>query len=629
MPTDKKSYREKYSTFWWQAPENELNNFIFDAINYIDDKQSYRTTSDLRHLRLYGNTPIDGLSSKAYARPSASFNRLDSNLSLNIVHSMVSTIVSKIMKNRPRPMFLTSGGNWTMKRKAKMLNKFTQGLFYASDIYKIGEEVVRDSCIFGTGFMKIYEDNKEITVERVLPHEILVDDSESIYGEPRQMFQRKMINREVLISVYPEYAGEIIRSSGDTEESSISSPDAAIFDGVEVIEAWHLPSTRNAGDGRHTICIATAVLLDEEYTKPYFPFVNLKWSSKALGFWGQGMAEQLTGLQIEINKLLKTIQIAMHLVSVPKVFVERGSKVSKSHLNNEIGGIIEYAGTAPIYKTAQAISPEMFSHLDRLYQRAYEIVGVSQLSASSRKPAGLESGRALREFSDIESERFLSFARSYESMFLNAAKIMIDIARDVSSRGGDFSVTSFDRSNLEKVSWKSVDLAEDQYIMQVFPTSLLPVTPAARLQTVEEMMRTGLLSREDGLALLDFPDLNSVQSLETAAYDEIEMIIESIVENGVYFSPEPFTNLPFALKKMNQAYTRSKLDGVPEDRLSLMRRYISECQNLLSKAMQAEQQQQMAMMQAQTAAQQQAQQQSAPQLEGVSSQQTAPSLAAI
>jgi len=117
--------------------------------------------------------------------------------------------------------------------------------------------------------------------------------------------------------------------------------------------------------------------------------------------------------------------------------------------------------------------------------------------------------------------------------------------------------------------------------------------------------------------------------VDPLAYDEIEMIIESIVENGVYFSPEPFTNLPFALKKMNQAYTRSKLDGVPEDRLSLMRRYISECQNLLSKAMQAEQQQQMAMMQAQTAAQQQAQQQSAPQLEGVSSQQTAPSLAAI
>ena len=622
--------KDKLSTFWWQAQEKELNSFVFDAVTYINDKQSYRTTADLRHLRLYGNAPVEGLGNRAYSKPSANMLNVDSRLSLNIVHSMVSTIVSKIMKNRPRPMFLTSGGDWTMKRKAKMLNKFTQGLFYASKIYKVGEDVCRDACIFGTGFMKIYEDDGDIIAERVFPHEILVDDSEAIYGEPRQMFQRKMINREVLIGLYPEFEREIIQSAGQEEGGEATSvPNAAIFDGVDVIEAWHLPSSRGSDDGRHTICIANAVLLDEQYKKPYFPFVNLKWSNKALGFWGQGMSEQLTGLQIEINKLLKTIQIAMHLVSIPKVFVERGSKVSKAHINNEIGGIIEYAGTAPIYKTANAVSPEMFSHLDRLYSRAYEIVGVSQLSASSRKPAGLESGRALREFSDIESERFLSFARAYETMFLDAARIMIDIARDASTKKKGFSVTSFDKSNLEKVDWNSVNLEEDQYIMQVFPTSLLPVTPAARLQTVEEMMRTGLLSREDGMALLDFPDLQSVQSLEMAAFDEIEMIIESIVEYGVFISPEPFSNLPFALKKMNQAYIRAKLDGVPEDRLDLMRRYVAECQSLLTRAELAAQQQQMNMMQAQTMAQQQVQQQSAPQLEGVASEQAMPNLAAV
>jgi hypothetical protein len=621
--------KDKFSTFWWNAKKKELNNFVFDAVHYIDDRQSYRTTSNLRHLRLYGNSPIDGLDGQSYSRPSSTLNNLDSRLALNIVQSMVSTIVSKIMKNRPRPMFLTSGGNWTMKRKAKMLNRFTQGLFYSTDIYKAAEDVCRDSCIFGTGFMKIYENNSQIVAERVFPNEILVDDSEAIYGEPRQMFQRKMINREVLLNLYPEHKREIISAAAEREGALNASPDTAIFNGVEVIEAWHLPSAMDSDDGRHTICIGTAVLLDEEYTKPYFPFVNLKWSNKALGYWGQGISEQLTGLQIEINKLLKTIQISMHLVSIPKVFVERGSKVSKAHINNEIGGIIEYAGTAPIYKTASAVSPEMFAHLDRLYARAYEIVGVSQLAASSRKPAGLESGRALREFSDIESERFLSFARAYESMFLDAAKIMIDIARDVSSTGKDFSVTSFDKSNLQKVSWKDVNLSEDQYIMQVFPTSLLPTTPAARLQTVEEMMRTGLLSREDGMALLDFPDLQSVQSLETAAFDEIEMVMESIIENGIYISPEPFSNLPFALKKMNQAYIRAKLDGVPEDRLDLMRRYVAECQDLLSKAMQAEQQEQMAMMQAQKASQQQAQQQIAPQLGGASPEQAMPNLEAV
>tara|TARA_Y100001963_G_C6695248_1_gene406646 strand:+ start:186 stop:830 length:645 start_codon:yes stop_codon:yes gene_type:complete len=213
-------------------------------------------------------------------------------------------------------------------------------------------------------------------------------------------------------------------------------------------------------------------------------------------------------------------------------------------------------------------------------------------------------------------------------MFLDAAKIMIDIARDVSKTGKDFSVTSFDRSNLQKVKWSDVKLDEDQYIMQVFPTSLLPVTPAARLQTVEEMMRTGLLSREDGMALLDFPDLKSVQSLETASFDEIEMVIESMIEKGEYISPEPFSNLAFALKKVNQAYIRAKLDGVPEERLDLMRRYVAECQSLISNAEMAAQQQQMAMMQAQANVQAAAQQQAAPQLQSVASEQAIPALIA-
>jgi hypothetical protein len=232
------------------------------------------------------------------------------------------------------------------------------------------------------------------------------------------------------------------------------------------------------------------------------------------------------------------------------------------------------------------------------------------LSASARKPSGIESGRALREFSDIESERFLAFGRAYEKMYLDAAKQMVNIARDIAKEGGsDFSVTAFSKDNLESIEWRDINLAEDQYVMQIYPTALLPVTPAARLQTVEEMMRSGLLSREDGLALLDFPDIESVQSLENAAVEEIDMIIETIIEKGVYIAPEPFSNLALSMKKMNQAYIRARLDGVDEDRLGLMRRFVADSSSLMNEAMQAQQQQMMA--QQMQAAQLQAQAQAA------------------
>ena len=594
--------KDKFNTFWWQVDSKQLYSYVWDAAMYIADNQAYRQYADLRHLRLYGNLPIAGLTANQYARAPSTNYTMDSRLTLNVVHSMVSTIVSKIMKNRPRPIFLTSGADYSMKRKAKLLNKFTQGLFYSSDIYTVGEDVCRDACIFGTGFMKIYEKDSQIVAERVFPHEILIDDAEAIYGTPRQAFQRKQVNREVLIGLYPEKENEILSATMERDGNSTMQ----IANHVTVVESWHLPSSRDANDGRHSICIDSVTLFDEEYNKSYFPFVAIRWSDRGMGYWGQGIAEQLTGIQVEINKMLKTIQISLNLVSIPKVFIERGSKISKGHINNEIGGVIEYAGTPPIYKTATAVSPEMFAHLDRLYQRAYEIVGVSQLSASARKPSGIESGRALREFSDIESERFLAFGRAYEKMYLDAAKQMVNIARDIVQGGGtDFSITSFTNDNLESIDWKDINLPEDQYIMKIYPTALLPVTPAARLQTVEEMLRAGLLSREDGLALLDFPDIESVQSLENAAIEEIEMIIESIVEKGIYISPEPFSNLALSMKKMNQAYIRARLDGVPEDRLGLMRRFIADSSSLMDEAMAAQQEQLMA--QQMQAAQMQAQ----------------------
>jgi hypothetical protein len=111
-----------------------------------------------------------------------------------------------------------------------------------------------------------------------------------------------------------------------------------------------------------------------------------------------------------------------------------------------------------------------------------------------------------------------------------------------------------------------------------------------------------------------------------AAIDEIEMVIENIIDKGRYSSPEPFSNLPLALKKMNQAYLRAKLDNVPEDRLELMRRYISDAQSLISRAQDAEMQKQMMIAQAQEQMKAQSQAQSAPQVQGVVSEQVAPEL---
>ena len=120
----------------------------------------------------------------------------------------------------------------------------------------------------------------------------------------------------------------------------------------------------------------------------------------------------------------------MHMMSTPKVFLDMSSKVISSHLNNDIGAIIKYQGNKPDFQVTQAVHPELFQHLDRLYNRAYEIAGISQLSAQSKKPGGLTSGIAITEYNDIESERFNIIGQRYENFYKNAARHIIRLAKN-------------------------------------------------------------------------------------------------------------------------------------------------------------------------------------------------------
>ena len=575
-------FEEINGTRWWTANKNDLYQELFAFVSALQSRQAYRTADNLKYARLYGNYDLSGLDLVNYSRVETSYNTIN-RVTLNIVQSMIDTVVSKITKNKPKATFLTSGGDFSLQSKAQKLTKFVEGIFSYSQFYEKAALAFTDACIFGTGCLKVYVERGQIKVEKVFIEEIKVDDIECYYSKPRQMHQEKYIHKDVLKQMFPAKAKEIeIASSIDTTGQESYMGD--LKEMVKVVESWHLSSGPKAKDGKHTICVSNATLFEEAYYKEYFPFVFFRWNVRPVGFFGQGLAEQLQGLQLEINKTLRTIQVSMHLVSVPKLLVEASSKVVSSHLNNRIGGVIKYAGTPPTYAPLGGIPPELLSHVDRLYGRAFEIAGVSQLSAQSVKPAGLDSGKALRTFNDLETERFMSVGKRYEQAFLDAAEIMIDLGKDIYEKNQEYSVKSSDGKFVETIKWKDVNMDADKYMMQIFPTSALSTTPAARLADVQDMLSAGFINKEQAISLLDFPDLESTMDLLTSDNKNLEKIIETMIHEGKYFPPEPYQNLENAVRKVQQAYLMYRMRNAPEERLELLRQYMEDCQSLLMKS---------------------------------------------
>ena len=568
-------------TPWWRTTKDNLAERIFSAVDFLDNQQPYNRERNLRSLRLYSDHEALGFSSGTYSKPEmGQFGQRPNKMTLNVVRSVVDAAVNRIGNRRTRPFALTFQGDFSQQKKAKRLNQFMMGQFNISNVYDAGQEALTDSGITGTGIVKNYEIDGRIICERVFINELRIDDQEAIYGNPRQMFQVRTIPKDVIRGSFPEakFKG-IIDDCGIIDNADID-PSQSLSDLGTIIEAWHLPCKPGATDGRHTIAVSSGVLFDEPWDLGHFGLSFIRWGRRRIGFWGAGLADNLQGIQLEINLILRKIQTLMRLAT-SHVFIHKGSKIVKSHLSNEDWGVIEYVGQQPIFATVQAVSPEYFAHLDRLYQRAFEQSGVSELAATGKKPAGLNSGKALLEFSDIQSIRFSLVEKDLDEFYLDIADQQIALAKKIYERDGSYAVVTSSGRKMDLVNWSEIDMDRDKFILQVYPTAFLPQTPAGKWEQIAQMVEVGVLTSDEVSQLLDYPDLESITSLRNSPIQYAELVIETMVEKGRYLPPDPHSNLELNLRMVTFALLRAQLNDVPEERLELLRQYITDTDAIL------------------------------------------------
>jgi hypothetical protein len=577
------SGQEVFDRRWWLANKTDRAKAIGSIVHQLAEYDSKRQTQYQISTRLYGNVNLMGVNGMSMAKMSSVQGAAKDRISYNVVQSTVDTITAKIAKNKPKPLFLTSGGDWNMQRKAKKLDKFIDGVFYENNAHSLGLKIFKDACVLGDGLVHVFEHCGRIKFERVIPSEMFVDQVESFYGEPRQLHRVKMVDRQVLAELFPDKKSKI--KDANSASMDLINTYQNVADQVAVCESWHLPSGPEAKDGLHCISLDGEMLFEDEWKKDYFPFAKFSWSDRMYGFWGQALAEQIQNIQLEINKILWVMQRSFHLAGTFKVLVENGSKIVSEHLTNDIGAIIHYTGTRPEYITPPIIQPELFTQLTNLKNMAFEQAGISQLSAASQKPAGLNSGKALREFNDIESDRFMTVGQAYEKFYLDLTRLAIGVAKDIYDREGEYKVKIPGKKFIQTIDWKEVDLEEDEYVMKIFPVSSLPNDPAGRLQTIQEYMQAGLLTPRAGKRLLDFPDLEQVEDLQNSEEDYLNKILEKMVDDGEYTPPEPFDDMSLAREMALEYYAQGKLNNLGEDKLELLRTFIGQVDLLTQKAM--------------------------------------------
>ncbi len=556
-------------TRWWTLEDPEgtlLADTVVEAAHAVEFALAERSQQILNMAALYGYGAAD---SNGYAEVIPPEERCG----VNIVANAVDALIAEVTQSETAPMFTTVGGDYLEQTRAKRLTSYCEAKFDEFDVPALMRRAIRDAILFGLGICRAHEEDGVVQYERIHPLNFLIDDRLCVDTVPRVAYIRRVIDRRLLMAMFPKRAEEIEKAPPPEDDYWYALESDA--DVVEVIEGWHLASKRGEKDGQHVLAVRDCEpLVDDVYDRSEFPLVFLRALDPIQGFWGLSLADRVAGTQLEYNKQMQRRQEAHHLISVPRVFVQKGSAL-KSHFTNDVGIVIEHSGSPPQVHVPPAVSPDQTQFTDYLEDHVFQGMGVDRHAAQSQKPAGLNSGVAIRIHRDMQSRRFINLERNVEQAYCGLAMETVRLERALSAKNSSRTLPYEFYGKKREAPWSDFDVDDQRLRVKTLAASALPKSASGRLQILQEMVEAGVLTQEDFWRYADLPDFEGARDELVASSELIRERVDLMLSEGEYTGPEPYMDLKSATHIAGLRLQKAQLAGAPEDRCELVRRFIT------------------------------------------------------
>ncbi len=553
---------------WHKSKKDEAHKLVFEHVQQVERLQ-FDTFDRFKKLAaLYDPNLVTANSEDAVGF-----------VSDNVVATNVDTVQASIATNEVRARFMTTGADWAQQRQARHLE------WYIEELTKLAGVDAKCIVAFGKGpgvrgtgvlYVDTNADNTKLVVEHVLADDIVVDDRELRGGgKLRQIHRRLLVDRDDLIAEYPAKEAEIERAF--TVRSGMWAGYRPIGENqIVVLHSWHI------GAKRKTVTIEGCTLRDEEYNPDDYgetghPFARIVWSERDESWYGISLAERLMGHQRVLNKSNWQIDRLVERNAIPPTYVRQVDAKLAAKTVNRAGTVFVINGDMPQTPTPPAISPEVYKRVYDVNASAERVSGVNSMASQGTKPAGLDSGIALREYKDQTTQRFATQEEAFEKFKLDVVLLMIVACKKLGKNAP--TVTRKSRFGAKKIPWSKVDMGDVK--VQIAAASNLSRTPAGRTQLVLELAQAGIVSQDSAKRLLQHPDVERELSLYTAAIENIEKCFDEIADGAVVM-PEPFMNLKLAVWRGQQQYLSWRDDGAPESALEALRQFVVQAAYMLT-----------------------------------------------
>ena len=544
--------------------EAEILENITELKNLNDDRKAkYR-----RNYRRYNYTPFADMENIRkpmilgyYQGDVDVIDEEDTTITpdINVIKSIIDTLTSKIAQSKVRPFFNCVNGTFNDIQSVKQAQQFFDIYFDFENVNKTVSECFRDGCIFDHG--AIFIDPKTKHIIKALPWQVYTLPSEHTYNKlTRAYYEEKefpiqLLNEKIL----DKYKKEVKKYKYVTV--------GRYFDTFNHVQAFYVQELNE--------------MIIENYSASKIPFVFLWYNVPIHGATSESVVDMLNPIQLEIDTIMARIKDASQLTPCNTVYVPEGSNIKVTQLSNRSAQVIHYRPTpsmtsSPVtVSTPSFISEQYIATLERLKQNAYELVGISQLSAMSAKPTGLNSGIALQSMENIESDRFETQLNQVIRCYVDIAKICIDVF----PKEEEILPTSENRKNIK---WENIVNAANLFSIQFSGADSLSKDPSTKLEQLQQLAQSGIIPKSRIAQFLEIPDLNSGYSLANNAINAVMNTIENCMKEDNYDIPY---FLPYAMLKEEIINTQLSLASAGYER---NKKDIEKLQKLFEKAEQNE-----------------------------------------
>ena len=463
-----------------------------------------------RNLILYEFTPNMDLTSQNDSTTVGFYNAGNAeNTSMiqeNVIRSCIDTLGSKIASQKVTPFFNTVNGTFREIQVVKAAQQFFDILYDELNVNKTVVQAFVDSCITDRGIIYVNKDNKNI--ERIQPWQFFFDPREYAYGQLTHCAFKKT-----------DYPASLL-----TEKTDLQT--------VTLHEYWSIKEHIHA-----TYIEELNKVSFDKWDANILPFAILRWSNPVKASSSTCVVDLLFGIQKQINYLLSQIKDASKSSFGIKYIVPTDSDVKINRLNNSNGEVIEYTpqmtpnGVMPVQPVTPAfMDGQWFTALQQFKQDAYEMVGISQLSAMSQKPSGLNTGVGLQTMEDIESDRFETQLNSVIRVYVDIAKICMEVFDPLE----EVLPSSIYRGH---ITWKDITEARNLMSIQFSSLDKISKDPVVKQQIISQWVNSGYISRAHAMQLMEVPDDTRGYSLMNNSLNAVMSVIDDCVEKDIYDIP--------------------------------------------------------------------------------------------